>query len=589
MSLQIDTFGAVVRDALQMLDWRAKRRFQLFVLARVSLAVLDLVSVALLSVILLGGLREDGNEAAKAPNFLGAIDQQTTFVLFCAVVALSLFRAFSGLRLQKSILRLLAAQEVNIGSKVVTDLFSGDIALLRSLETPSISYALTHGVNAAVTRLLCNFAVVVSELVTVFLLVIFGLVTNFWGTLYAVVLVMIVYKFLFQRAASKQFQLGTLYSESMIRQTAALREMIESIRELRSMAALDIVKDNLRTVRASASEYSAELNYVVLLPRSVLEVGVLLIAVTIGASELIQGTSGRPLEAVGLFLAIGFRIAPAVLSLQNALGGLKQASGESTTLREVIRASLSVQKLDETYVSPPSGRPVNSQGVGISLNSVSFSYKTQEKPVLCNLSLSVQPGERVAVVGESGSGKSTLVDLLLGLIPLSSGKAMLDGQEPREFFKDNPGQVSYVPQQPALLRGSILSNIAFGSRCDSPTDFDRVWDILESVNLSDFVKGLPNGLNSIVGESGSTLSGGQRQRIGIARALYRRPRLLILDEPTSALDNTTEEIVTRSLFSADRGCTYLIVAHRLSTVQSADRVLKLVDGLLYDVSDATEK
>jgi ABC-type multidrug transport system fused ATPase/permease subunit len=588
MSRQIDTFAAVIRDALQMLDLRAKRRFQLFVVGRVSLAILDLVSVALLSLMLLGGLTHDANEVSRAPKLLGLNSNQTTFVLFLAVVALSLFRAFSGLRLQKSILRLLAAQEVRIGSKVVADLFSGDIALLRRLETPSISYALTHGVNAAITRLLCNFAVIVSELVTVLLLLIFGLVTNFWGTLYALVLVLIVYKFLFKRAASQQFQLGARYSEAMIQQTAVLREMIESIRELRSMAALDFVKDDLRAVRTRASEYSSELNYVVLLPRTVLEAGVLLIAVMIGASELLQGTSGQPLEAVGLFMAIGFRIAPAVLSLQNAVGGLKQASGESTTLREVIRASVPDHKHNETTVSRSSSQMPSSHGVGISLSGVSFSYQSLETPVLRDLSLTVLPGERVAIVGESGSGKSTLVDLLLGLIPLSSGQATLDGQEPREFFAHNRGQVSYVPQQPALLRGSILSNITFGATCLSQADYERVWAVLESVNLSEFVKGLPNGLNSTVGESGSTLSGGQRQRIGIARALYRNPRLLILDEPTSALDSATEEIVTRSLFQADRRCTYLIVAHRLSTVQSADRVLKLEDGLLYDVSGTTD-
>lgn len=582
MDKQSQSLKKVIRQSTQLLDISSRRRLQWLIAARVSLVLMDLSSVALLSVLLIEGLTEGANQSGVLRLIPIPTSQAASITMFSIVIGLSLLRAGLGLLIHRSTLTLLAREEVRIGTRTVDLLFAREITVLRRLETPYVSYALTHGVNAAVTRLLGNFAVLVSESVTVLLLMVFGLVTNFWGTFCALLLVMILYQLVFKRTANRQYQLGYAYSQSMIMQSAGLREMIESIRELRSMSAIGTAERELKEFREQAARQSSDLNLVVLLPRTVMEVGVLLVAAVIGAGELLRGSNGQPIEAVGLFMTVGFRIAPAVLSLQNAFGGIRQASGEASSLFRVVGMTGESDR-DSSPARAPATRHVRPvHGARITLKDVEFAYQTGDSLVLNGLCLEVEPGERIAIVGSSGSGKSTLIDVLLGLLPLSAGTARLDGLEPEEFVTQFPREVSYVPQQPALLRGSIRSNIVFGLDDTTPEDTGGIWQVLRSVGLEEFVRGLPDGLDSLVGESGYMLSGGQRQRIGIARALYRKPRLLILDEPTSALDDNTEQVVTNALFSSERSCTYLMVAHRLSTVQHSDRVLRLVNGRLYD-------
>jgi ATP-binding cassette, subfamily B, bacterial PglK len=183
----------------------------------------------------------------------------------------------------------------------------------------------------------------------------------------------------------------------------------------------------------------------------------------------------------------------------------------------------------------------------------------------------------VGIVGHSGAGKTTFVDLLLGLLNPTSGKILADGVDVKTSIKAWRKNIGYIPQSIYLFDDTIRANIAFGYFPDRIDD-DRIWKVLKTVQMQDFVAKLPKALDTFVGESGVRLSGGQRQRIGIARALYRNPRLLIMDEATSALDNQTEKAVTDAIERLSRNRTVIIIAHRLSTIQKCDVIYMMGGG-----------
>ena len=213
----------------------------------------------------------------------------------------------------------------------------------------------------------------------------------------------------------------------------------------------------------------------------------------------------------------------------------------------------------------------------ISVNNLSFSHNAKQGKVLNDLNLTIECGSSVAIVGESGAGKSTLADLLLGLYRPDEGSILVDGINIADIPLEWSRLIGFVPQSIYLSDATIIENVAFGERCEK-IDEVRVIECLKKAKLYDFVKELPEGLSTRVGESGMRLSGGQRQRVGIARALYHNPEILILDEATSALDNDTESAVMEAIESLQGAMTMIIIAHRLTTVRNCDRIYEIKDG-----------
>lgn len=222
----------------------------------------------------------------------------------------------------------------------------------------------------------------------------------------------------------------------------------------------------------------------------------------------------------------------------------------------------------------------------LDFENVSYKYPNAEKETIKNFTLSVNPGECVAFVGASGSGKSTIMNMTIGFLQPSAGVFKVDGK-PIDCLDLTSYRsfISVVPQNTILFRGTIRDNIKYGIPNVSDELFNRV---IEAANINEFTDRLPNGLDTVVGEHGDKLSGGQKQRISIARALIRDPKILILDEATSALDNASERHVQRAISNLIKDRTTFIVAHRLSTIRDADKIVVLDKGEIVEMGTYEE-
>ena len=204
-----------------------------------------------------------------------------------------------------------------------------------------------------------------------------------------------------------------------------------------------------------------------------------------------------------------------------------------------------------------------------------FAYDSN-KPVLNHLNLHVAAGETIALVGESGAGKSTVLNMVIGFNKPDSGRVLLDGVDMNTINLQTYRQhIAVVPQTSILFSGTIRDNITYGVKKISEQKLNQV---IDAANLRSFIDGLPDGLDTVVGEHGGKLSGGQRQRISIARALMRDPDIIILDEATSALDSISEKEIQEALNNLTKDRTTFIVAHRLSTIKGADKIAVMRDG-----------
>ena len=216
----------------------------------------------------------------------------------------------------------------------------------------------------------------------------------------------------------------------------------------------------------------------------------------------------------------------------------------------------------------------------ISMEDITYGYPGSDRLIFDHANLQIPIGSAVGIIGKTGAGKTTIVDVLLGLLKLQGGHILADGVDVMKQYKGWLKNIGYIPQMIYLLDDTIRRNVAFGIAEDEISD-TRVWEVLKEAQLDEFVRSLPEGLETKVGERGIRLSGGQRQRISIARALYGDPEVMILDEATAALDNDTEAAIMDSINSLHGKKTLIIIAHRLQTIEKCDSVYCVENGKIY--------
>jgi ABC-type multidrug transport system fused ATPase/permease subunit len=284
-------------------------------------------------------------------------------------------------------------------------------------------------------------------------------------------------------------------------------------------------------------------------------------------------------SSTALFLTAALRILPTIAPIQGSINSIKNLKGLTERVHNFSRKIESETIVRNEYLTNLTKNQSINFSFSITVENLTMIYPNSTKAAISGINFQINSGSTLAIIGSSGSGKTTLADCLLGLLEPTSGKVEINKTSPEIYRSVNTGAIAYVSQDVALIDGSIRENVAFALP-QAEIDDAKIYQALKRAHIDDFVRNLPQGLETVVGERGTRLSGGQRQRIGIARALYSNPKILVLDEATSALDAETEAAITGMLKELHGEVTIISIAHRLSTVMHSDLVLFLRDGKL---------
>jgi ABC-type multidrug transport system fused ATPase/permease subunit len=369
-------------------------------------------------------------------------------------------------------------------------------------------------------------------------------------------------------------QNGAQIAAATNQQVKALQEGLGAIRDVLLDGSQATYVELYRLADRSQRHLQSKNVFLGSFPRYALEaLGLVAIAVLGGLLVLQRGSGAAVIPFLGALALGAQRLLPALQQIYSGWANLNSCNASLAAVIELLDQPLP-QKLALTEPLALQQR--------LCLQAARFRYAPELPEVLQGLDLEICRGERIGLIGSTGSGKSTLVDLLMGLLVPSGGRLLVDGldlHDPAhaERLAGWRAAVAHVPQSIYLVDSSIAENIAFGVPRQA-IDLARVKHAAEQAQIAGFIESSPEGYASFVGERGIRLSGGQRQRIGIARALYKRASVIVLDEATSALDTSTEEAVIEAVEGLSRDLTMVMVAHRLSTVQRCDRVIRLENG-----------
>lgn len=577
--------SSVVVRASKVIPKKSRRKLYLVIAIQISLGILDLVGVAAIGV--LGALAitgvqsgQPGTRVTTVLEILNIADstlQVQATVLGVTAAVLLMTRTLLSVLITRRIMHFLSRRGAELSSILIHDLLSKSILEINSRTIQQTIYLVTTGVNTMMLGVIGATIALISDL-TLLVVMSIGLfvvdpLISLTSTIVFITIGFAMYKFLHKKARL----LGDQEAALSISSNEKISEILLTYRESLVRNRRIFYANEIKKRRFSLADVVAEQAFMPNISKYVIEGTIVFGALAIGATQFILQDAPHAIATLSVFLAAGSRIAPAILRVQQGSLQVKGSLGAVLPTLELLEKS--VLESSTEFVSD---KPIfiHSTFDGkVEMKSVDFSYPESSSKVISDVSFSIDSGEFVAIVGSSGAGKTTLADLMIGVLSPDSGSVKVSGFDPQTSISKWSGALAYVPQEVTIVNGTILENVALGYET-SDLDLTYVWDALDRAQLGDMVRSMPDGLNSFVGERGTKLSGGQRQRLGIARALFTCPRLIIFDEATSALDGQTEYEIGTSLSKLKGEVTLIVIAHRLSTVQSADKVIYLEGGRL---------
>lgn len=552
---------------------RGRLTLVLGVLGSAAVASLEVLAIAAVMPLmqLLSGVGVGGGVFGRVAAMLGnPPDERLAAYLAAIMIALFTVKALATVAFRWWISGFIMREQVGTAMRLLRYYLRAPYSLHLRRNTADLLVTLSDGVGQTYGQVVTGAMWALSDAITIVAILVTLFVSMPLPTL-GVTLYFTLAAVIFQRwarphilrasttalwAAQGSFQSGT--------------EAIAAVKEVQVRGVAPYFERRYRESRLAASQAGRITGFLGDAPKHLLELLFIIGIALLAGLAYRQDTGTNALSMIALFAAAGFRILPSVVRLMASLNAIRAGSvGVNRVLADLGPASR-VPDQDPRVVPLPFNDAIR-------VADVSFRYEQGNDDVLRGVTLEIPFGRSVALVGGSGAGKSTLVDVLLGLLPPAQGTVTVDGVDIADHMAAWRLNIGMVPQSVWMVEGSLADNIAFGEASEG-VDTERLALAVHQADLDEVVEHLPHGIATEIGERGVRLSGGQRQRIGIARALYRNPRLLVLDEATSALDNETERRITQTITSLQGRMAMVIVAHRLSTVKHCDQVAFIKDG-----------
>jgi ABC-type multidrug transport system fused ATPase/permease subunit len=500
---------------------------------------------------------------------------QFSAVAILFLIFLYVAKNIFGFILQKSMYRFVFSNQFKTASSLMKNFVRREYEYYLDVETSVIQRSITADVSNMYALIMSVLQIASEVIVALFLVVALAVKDIVMTVVIAVLLVvtLVVIKNIIKPVMNRTGKENQDYGAAMF---ARIAETIQGIKEIKVAGREQYFIGEYCKVGEGYVKAMERFNIFNNTPKLLIEtvcmaglLGYILVLIITGAD-----VSGM----VSLFAAFGIaamRLLPAASRINNQMTSMAFNEPFFFNVSDNLIEETNDENTDISYaVAAKEKLPVTRE---VRLDGITYHYPNSDKLIFDNASVSFPIGKSIGIVGSSGAGKTTVIDILLGLLKLQGGRVLADDADISNHYREWLANVGYIPQMIFLLDADIRKNIAFGIP-EEEIDDEKLWYALKEAQLDDFVRTLPEGVNTGIGERGIRLSGGQRQRIGIARALYNDPEVLILDEATSALDNDTEAAIMESINRLHGRKTLIIIAHRLQTIEKCDMVYRVDNG-----------
>ncbi|MCT1366492.1 ABC transporter ATP-binding protein/permease [Rothia sp. p3-SID1597] len=568
-----------LRVVFRLVPWRMRSRIVTMFIAAFAASLLDMVAVAAmlpLTQVIAAGDGLPGLISQYLVPILGTDDRKTILLALALGVGLAfLIKNAAIIVIRRWTIREIEYARSATEAEVLERYLDAPYARHRQRSKAGMLQILTRGIAQVFESVLLGYITIAVDGITIVLILLTITVMSPVAALAAVV-IFGGSAFLLARVL-KPYSLKHAHS-AYLRDMEAfgyLNPAIEGFRESRIFQREEYFAESFRKNRVEYAGYQSFLRVMGELPKYLLEVvmifGILVVAILL----FVIRDQNTAFGLLAVFAAAAMRVVPAlnrvVATVNQVRAGAPSLADVAADIEELEADQASSSSRDEQIVEVPDEEIV--------VKDLTFSYPDSPRPVLKGVNVTIPRGHTVALVGTSGAGKTTFADILAGLYEPTGGTVTVGGVDISTHPRSWLSNVAMVSQKVYLWDASVRDLITFGE----PRDMvDDAWldEVVRQSQLEPLLRDLPDGLDSMVGDAGARLSGGQTQRIGIARALYRKPRVLILDEATSALDNETEHEITETIEALRGHMTVIVIAHRLSTVKNADEILFFARGQL---------
>ena len=578
-----------LKISLNLLDKKNRLRFILIVILNAAISFLDLIGVVLFGFV---GLLLSSSTPSKTSNpIFSWLYGQVSFLLEISNGILILALSASILLLSKNIIsaviffriyRFLGNLQAKISNLVIDSFFSQSIIGQQKNSPQEMAFILSTGTFLAITKTLSSAAIIFSEFCLLLIIGIFLLISFPTITIFSFVLFVIIGLILQKIVRNKSIFLGNEVGGRLVQAQRNLLQFISSYREIYTHNKVEYFTDKLKVDLGKASTSRSSLMFIDTLPKSFFEIGVMSILIVMTSIGFIFSQNSDLDIVLITFLVAGFRLLPSIIRINGGLISIRSATSEAKSFYDFVNRHGKMKKFaGETALS------IKAEGKLIELRDVGFRYPDSEQTLFSQMSLTINDQDAVAVVGSNGMGKSTLLDLMMGIYKPTQGYVAIGKIPVEQYIRNKQGSISYVPQKTQLLNTTIRNNIAFGVEASEIND-NKIWKVLETSGISDFVQSLPNGLDSILSEFGDNLSGGQIQRLGLSRALYSDPEIIFMDEPTNAVDQKSEDDILKLVMEKSKNATIIMVTHNLENLSFFKKVIFLEAVGKYHFGDFDE-